>query len=149
MACVGGAPPCCCAPRAVFPIMRTMKTIRRTGRETDVSIDRDASARARLVCRAAMRSCAALVALLASVALHAEEWTYTYTPRTDTTAQDSGERPLFDREAASLQQLDHAPSRHSNRERQATVAGPHAQGIWQRGPRTRREVSANCRARLL
>src|SRR3569832_981277 len=133
MARAGGAPPCCCAPRAVLPIMRTMKTIRRTGRETDVSIDRDASARARLVCRAAMRSCAALVALLASVALHAEEWTYTYTPRTDTTAQDSGERPLFDREAASLQQLDHAPSRHSNRERQATVAGPHAQVIWQRG----------------
>src|SRR3569832_382485 len=133
MARAGGAPPCCCAPRAVLPIMRTMKTIRRTGRETDVSIDRDASARARLVCRAAMRSCAELVALLASVALHAEEWTYTYTPRTDTTAQDSGERPLFDREAASLQQLDHAPSRHLFRVWLVLVAGPHAQVIWQRG----------------
>src|SRR3569832_874626 len=118
--------PCCCAPRAALPIMRAMKTISRMGRETGVSIERDASARSRLVCRATMRSCAALVALLASVALHAQEWTYTYTSRANT-AQTSGERPLFGREAASLQPLEDAPSRNSSREPRATVAGPHVQ----------------------
>src|SRR3569832_2011057 len=124
--------PCCCAPRAALPIMRAMKTISRMGRETGVSIERDASARSRLVCRATMRSCAALVALLASVALHAQEWTYTYTSRANT-AQTSGERPLFGREAASLQPLEDAPSRNSSREQRATVAGPHVQVIWQQG----------------
>ena len=79
-----------------------------------------------------MRSCAALVALLASVALHAQEWTYTYTSRANT-AQTSGERPLFGREAASLQPLEDAPSRNSSREQRATVAGPHVQVIWQQG----------------
>src|SRR3569833_198336 len=124
--------PCCCAPRAALPIMRAMKTISRMGRETGVSIERDASARSRLVCRATMRSCAALVALLASVALHAQEWTYTYTSRANT-AQTSGERPLFGREAASLQPLEDAPSRNSSREQRATVAGPHVEVIWQQG----------------
>src|SRR3569833_4303919 len=124
--------PCCCAPRAALPIMRAMITISRMGRDTGVSIERDAAARSRLVCRATMRSCAALVALLASGALHAQEWTYTYTSRANT-AQTSGERPLFGREAASLQPLEDAPSRNSSREQRATVAGPHVQVIWQQG----------------
>src|SRR3569833_4536373 len=124
--------PCCCAPRAALPIMRAMITISRMGRDTGVSIERDAAARSRLVCRATMRSCAALVALLASGALHAQEWTYTYTSRANT-AQTSGERPLFGREAARLQPLEAAPTRNSRREQRATVAGPHVQVIWQQG----------------